>query len=367
MRKKIATWAGLALAVVVATAALSPAFALGEAEGGGAAGADAVALAAAEPAPIGAAAIAPAESLAPNVAPIEAVALTVGAPVAGGTPSTTVTVPDGAGYTAEVMGWYLGEEPFAEIFEVGKTYTVSVQVRADEGCSFSSSAAVTINGSTATVTAWEGGGLFMCEKSFTVPSNNAYIVMTSPDKDRVTPIPRLDDGRGEAGTIESVEATWYSVSHDENGVKIRLDITGKVPSPGKCECDLVITPAAGYPFDAGSIFYLNGEDKTADASMRISEDGNMLCTLEYTVLSGGGGCTIVSLFGDDAPQTAKLRDFRDDALMQSAVGQALVGLYYDVSPAVVAFLDEHPVAHSAAYGLIDAFASIVPAREGGSL
>ena len=92
----------------------------------------------------------------------------------------------------------------------------------------------------------------------------------------------------------------------------------------------------------------------------------MLCTLKYTV-SQGGGCTIVALFGEGAPQTVKLRDFRDDFLMQSDTGKALVNLYYDVSPTVVAFLDERPVARSAAYGLIDAFASMVPAREGGSL
>jgi hypothetical protein len=37
-----------------------------------------------------------------------------------------------------------------------------------------------------------------------------------------------------------------------------------------------------------------------------------------------------------------LREFRDEYLLTSLVGQALVGLYYKVSPPIAEFITEHP-------------------------
>jgi len=44
-----------------------------------------------------------------------------------------------------------------------------------------------------------------------------------------------------------------------------------------------------------------------------------------------------------AEEVQVLRDFRDGYLITNPVGQALVGLYYRVSPPMAEFIDEHPV------------------------
>jgi hypothetical protein len=43
-----------------------------------------------------------------------------------------------------------------------------------------------------------------------------------------------------------------------------------------------------------------------------------------------------------ADEIRVLREFRDEYLLSNPVGQALVGLYYKVSPPIAEFINEHP-------------------------
>ena len=42
------------------------------------------------------------------------------------------------------------------------------------------------------------------------------------------------------------------------------------------------------------------------------------------------------------PHVETLREFRDDYLLTNPVGEAFVSLYYDVSPPIAGFIDDHP-------------------------
>jgi hypothetical protein len=59
--------------------------------------------------------------------------------------------------------------------------------------------------------------------------------------------------------------------------------------------------------------------------------------------SGGGGCFIATAaYGSSLdPHVRSLRRFRDEILMRSRPGRALVAWYYDVSPPVAQYIEEH--------------------------
>ncbi|WP_327084829.1 CFI-box-CTERM domain-containing protein [Thauera sp. Sel9] len=56
-----------------------------------------------------------------------------------------------------------------------------------------------------------------------------------------------------------------------------------------------------------------------------------------------------SVFGDDAPETATLRRYRDVVLMRSRWGMCLVDLYYCLRPCLCRVLD-HSVATASTHG-----------------
>ena len=55
-------------------------------------------------------------------------------------------------------------------------------------------------------------------------------------------------------------------------------------------------------------------------------------------------CFITTATAGDGPALDALREFRDDALVRSGPGRALVGTYYAVSPPIAATLSRHPEA-----------------------
>jgi hypothetical protein len=54
------------------------------------------------------------------------------------------------------------------------------------------------------------------------------------------------------------------------------------------------------------------------------------------------GCTAEYLLGEDDPRLDTLREFRDDVLAKSTVGNKLISLYYSNSDATIAILDKNP-------------------------
>lgn len=68
------------------------------------------------------------------------------------------------------------------------------------------------------------------------------------------------------------------------------------------------------------------------------------------------GCFVAScVYGEFAPETNRLRVFRDTRLMSYAFGRAFVTFYYWFSPALVRFLDRCPAAKPMVRAVLDRF------------
>ena len=51
-------------------------------------------------------------------------------------------------------------------------------------------------------------------------------------------------------------------------------------------------------------------------------------------------CTVEELYGEYSEEIEMLRYFRDDVLSQTPVGQEIIELYYEMSPAIVQAMEE---------------------------
>lgn len=72
-------------------------------------------------------------------------------------------------------------------------------------------------------------------------------------------------------------------------------------------------------------------------------------------------CFIAScVYGQEHPKTEQLRQFRDAQLRPSAIGRALVKLYYRVSPSVLPLLENHPVLKRMSAHILNAIVRRLP-------
>jgi hypothetical protein len=124
---------------------------------------------------------------------------------------------------------------------------------------------------------------------------------------------------------------------------------GSVTSPGEgtFQCTLgsmVILMARannGYQFASWS----GDVDTVADvgsATTTIIMDSSYSVTADFQATSSPC-CTATAAFGTPmAEELGILRQFRDEELLTNPVGEALVDLYYTVSPPIARFITEHP-------------------------
>jgi hypothetical protein len=78
----------------------------------------------------------------------------------------------------------------------------------------------------------------------------------------------------------------------------------------------------------------------------LRSDGSVVAACGWlTTIAPGSGCFIATAaYGTPmAGEIEILRQFRDEYLLTNPLGQALVGLYYRVSPPMAGFITEHPV------------------------
>ena len=155
--------------------------------------------------------------------------------------------------------------------------------------------------------------------------------------------------------IPAYQREFRYLSYDDlfPGYPVYLTISstggGRVTEPGEgaftyglgTVVDLVATPDADYRFVnwTGNISTIANVNA---AATNITMDGNYSITANFKAV---GGCFIATAAycTPMAEEIQILREFRDEYLLTNPLGQALVGLYYRVSPPIAEFISEHPV------------------------
>jgi hypothetical protein len=148
----------------------------------------------------------------------------------------------------------------------------------------------------------------------------------------------------------SITAT-FKTSHPEPMAQLTISSTegGSVIVPGEGteyfplgeEVPLVAQPDEGHEF----IRWSGDVDTIADvnaASTTIIMDSSQSIIANF---SGSGLRCFIATAAYGTPMAEEigiLRKFRDEYLLTNPVGQALVGLYYRLSPPIAEFITEHP-------------------------
>jgi hypothetical protein len=124
---------------------------------------------------------------------------------------------------------------------------------------------------------------------------------------------------------------------------------GSVTTPGEgtfscplgIEVSLVAEAGSGYQFAhwSGDVDTIDDVD-TATATITMDNSYSIRANFNRT---GSRCCVATAAYGTPmAKEIEILREFRDEHLLTSAVGRALVDVYYRVSPLLAEFVTEHP-------------------------
>jgi hypothetical protein len=158
-------------------------------------------------------------------------------------------------------------------------------------------------------------------------------------------------------TTPAYEREFIHLSYGDLLSQSLVDLTisssagGSVTSPGEGDFtyeegiwfDLVAEPDEGYHF----VNWTGDVDTIADvsgASTAITMNGNYSIVANFEEVPSGGMCFIATVvYGRPmADELQVLREFRDEYLLTNPPGQALVDVYYSVSPTIAEFITEHP-------------------------
>ena len=77
----------------------------------------------------------------------------------------------------------------------------------------------------------------------------------------------------------------------------------------------------------------------------------------------GKKCPFVNLLGEESPNIADLRYFRDTTLVKSAIGRNIVAIYYNNTDSINAALDSSPALRAAARPVLEIIAPLLGRKE----
>lgn len=130
---------------------------------------------------------------------------------------------------------------------------------------------------------------------------------------------------------------------------------GETTSLGTVVQDLTLT--TGHDAHLGGLsaettYYYLVRSTDGWGNEAVDDNGGALYTFQTTT---AGGCVVTELAVDDvrlAGLLPDLRRFRDEVLSSSPTGRSLIRAYYRHSPALIGFLDRHPVLEAGAREMV---------------
>jgi hypothetical protein len=211
-----------------------------------------------------------------------------------------------------------------------------------------------------TISSTDGGSVTQPGEGTFVYSNSTVVNLTAePDVGY-----NFLQWTGNVTTIADVNAASTNITMDSS-YSITASFESWQPEPkallmiSSTRGGSVTTPGEGsFVYPLGATISLVAEPDEGGQFVRWSGDvgtiadvhaANTTITMDspYSIranFSGAGGCFIATAaYGTPmAEEIQIIREFRDEYLLTNAVGQALVDVYYRVSPPIAEFITEHP-------------------------
>jgi hypothetical protein len=162
-----------------------------------------------------------------------------------------------------------------------------------------------------------------------------------------------------AVSSSQIDLSWQDNSDDELGFRIER----KTGAESYTEIDTVLAGVENYP-DTG--LEPNTTYDYRVCAYNLAGDSDYAEDLETTPALGPGGCFIATAaYGTEAAvEIDVLRAFRDEVLLESALGSQLVDLYYRTSPPVADFISENSLLRTIVRELVvDPIVLVVEAME----
>jgi hypothetical protein len=153
----------------------------------------------------------------------------------------------------------------------------------------------------------------------------------------------IDDSYAITANFQSVhpQPTAQLTVSSTSGGSVTVPGEGTFSYPLGDQVALIAEPVSGYHFTKWSGDVATIANAYA-AGTTITMDNSYSVIANFS--SDSSGCFITTATFDTpmAGQIQVLRDFRDEYLMTNPVGEALVNLYYSVSPPIAEFIADHP-------------------------
>jgi hypothetical protein len=262
---------------------------------------------------------------------------------------------------AEAGEHYRFVEWTGDVGTVGNVYAAATNITMNDSYSITANFELEEGWYSLTISSTTGGSVIAPGEGTSIHAAGAVVnLVAQPDEDY-----QFMKWTGNVDTIADINADRTTITmHDSYSITANFESWrpepvallvisstegGSVTTPGQgiflcplgVEVSLVAEANSGYQFTSWSGHVDTIQDVTA-ASTSIIMDNSYSVTANFQG-TGSGCCVATASCGSPmAEEIQILREFRDEYLLTSPLGEALVELYYTVSPPMAAFVTEHP-------------------------